>query len=521
MDFSILGPLEVTDRDRVLPLGGTKQRALLAFLLLHANQVVSSDRLIHELWADGPPESGAAALQVHISRLRRALGPGGELLVTRAPGYVIHVGSDQLDLHRFERLVSDGERDLQGGDPAEASSKLGEALSLWSGAPLADLAYESFVQPAIARLEELRLVAQELRIEAELALGRHNEVVGELDVLVAEHPLREGLCRQLMLALYRSGRQAEALEAYRAARRTLVDALGIEPGPGLQDLERSILRQDRSLDLAAPPATPLRSILVAGLGDRPLETVLALAEPLARLPQREVIAARLLADRDGLAAASAEVRADGEALRARGVVTRAAVFTSGSPAEDLSRLAAEQDVDLVLVAGLAVLDDPEVTALLRMAPCDVAVALGETAAPGPVLVPFGGNEHDWSAIELGAWLARSWQVPLRLAGPAVEGGKDASRLLASASLAVQRALGIAAEPLLVEPRPAQLAAAADEAAISVIGLSERWRTEGLGSARSALATGGRPVLLVRKGLRPSGIAPPQNFTRFTWSLNAG
>jgi DNA-binding SARP family transcriptional activator len=520
MDFGILGPLEVSDKGRVLPLGGAKQRALLALLLLYANQVISSDRLIDELWGDDPPESGTAALQVRISKLRKALGAGGEAIVTRPPGYVIHVGSDRLDLQRFERLVSEAERDLQGGDSVQASSKLAEALSLWRGAPLADLAYESFAQPAIARLQELRLVAQELRIEAELALGRHNEVVGELDALVATHPLREGLRRQLMLALYRSGRQAEALEAYQAARRTLVEHLGIEPGPRLQELERSILRQDRSLDLVAPP-TSLRSILVAGVGDRLLEPLLALAEPLARHPQREVIVARLLDDRDALTAASAEVAAQCEALRARSVVARAAVFTSTSPGDDVSRLATEQDVDLVLVAGLRLLDDPEVTTLLRTAPCDVAVAVGPKAVPGAVLVPFGGNEHDWSAIELGAWLAGSWQVPLRLAGPAAEGGKDASRLLASASLAVQRAFGIAAEPLLVEPGPTQLAAAAGAAAISVIGLPERWRTDGLGSARAAVAAGGRPVLLVRKGLRPGGIAPPQNLTRFTWSLGTG
>jgi DNA-binding SARP family transcriptional activator len=520
MDFGILGPLEASDEGRVLPLGGTKQRALLALLLLHANHIVSSDRLIDELWGDEPPESGTAALQVRVSKLRKALGAGGEAIVTRAPGYVIHVGSDQLDLQRFERLVSEAERDLQDGDPAQASSKLGDALSLWRGAPLADLAYESFVQLAIARLEELRLVAQELHIEAELALGRHNEVVGELDALVAAHPLREGLCRQLMIALYRAGRQAEALEAYQAARRTLVEQLGIEPGPRLQDLERSILRQDRSLDPVAPP-TALRSILVAAIGDRLLEPLLGLAEPLARQPLREVIAARLLEDRGALAAASAEVGAECEALRARGVIARAAVFTSSSPGDDVSRLAAEQDVDLVLVAGPELLDDPDLAVLLRTAPCDVAVAVGPKAMPGPVLVPFGGNEHDWSAIELGAWLAGNWRVPLRLAGPTAGGGKDASRLLASASLAVQRALGIAAEPLLIEPGPDQLVAAAEGSAISVIGLSERWRTEGLGSARATLAASGRPILLVRKGVRPGGLAPPQNLTRFTWSLGTG
>ncbi|HZR92524.1 MAG TPA: AfsR/SARP family transcriptional regulator [Gaiellaceae bacterium] len=520
MDFGILGPLEVGDEGRILSLGGTRQRALLALLLLNANQVVSSARLIDELWGDDPPDSGTAALQVRVSQLRKALGAGGGAIVTRAPGYVIHLGSDQLDLQRFERLLAEADRDLRGGDPGQASSKLGEALSLWRGAPLADLADEAFAQPAIARLEELRLVAQELRIEADLTLGRHNELVGELEALVAAHPLREGLCRQLMLALYRSGRQAEALEAYQTSRRTLVEELGIEPGPRLKDLERSVLRQDRSLDLVAAPAL-LRSILVAGIGDQPLEALLSLAELLASRPQREVIVARVFESREALARAAADLAARCDALRARGVVARPAVFTSGTPGKDVARLAAEQDVDLVLVAGSGLLDDPELAELLRTAPCDVSVFVGQEATSGPVLVPFGGNEHDWSAIELGAWLAGAWQVPLRLAGPAVDGGRDASRLLASASLAVQRALGIAAEPLLVEPGSGQLVAVASGSAISVVGLSERWRAEGLGSARAELVASGRPVLLVRKGLRPGGLAPPQNLTRFSWSLAAG
>jgi DNA-binding SARP family transcriptional activator len=520
MDFGILGPLEVSDEGRVVPLGGTKQRALLALLLLHANQVVSTDRLIDDLWGERPPESGAAALQVRVSKLRRALGAGGQSIVTRTPGYVIHVGSDQLDLQRFERLVSEADRDLEGGDPAQASAKLGEGLSLWRGAPLADLVFESFAQPAIARLEELKLVAHELRIEADLALGRHKELVGEVEALLAAHPLREGLCRQLMLSLYRSGRQAEALEAYQATRHTLVEHLGIEPGPGLHELQRAILHQDRSLDLVTPPEL-LRSILVVGIGDLPLELLLRVAMPLARQPQRELIVARLLEDRGALAAASAEVGAECEALRAQGVVARAAVFTSSSPGNDVSRLATEQDVDLVLVAGPEPLDDPDTAEILRTAPCDVAVVLGQKATIGPVLVPFTGTEHDWSAIELGAWLAGNWGVALHLVGPAVGGGRDASRLLASASLAVQRAFGIAAEPLLVEPGPEHLVAAAALGAISVVGLSERWHAEGLGSARAALAASGRPTLLVRKGLRPGGLAPPQNLTRFTWSLRAG
>ena len=184
-------------------------------------------------------------------------------------------------------------------------------------------------------------------------------------------------------------------------------------------------------------------------------------------------------------------------------------------------MAAELDVDLVLVdAPPGLLADPNVTALLEHAPCDVAVVLGEPR-PGPVLVPFTGAESDWSAVELGAWLARAWEVPLRLAGPAAGAGRDASRLLASASLAVQRALGIAAEPLLVDAGAGELVAAAAGAGIVVAGLSDRWRKRGLGETRSALAASGRPVALVRRGLRPGGLAPGAGSTRFTWSLARG
>ena len=173
---------------------------------------------------------------------------------------------------------------------------------------------------------------------------------------------------------------------------------------------------------------------------------------------------------------------------------------------------------MLIAAPAALLQDRDLDDLLRLAPCDVAVLSGGEPAPGPVLVPFAGTDHDWSAIELGAWLAESWQVPLRLAGPAVEGGRDASRLLASASLAVQRALGVAAEPLLVEPGPDALVAAAADAGVTVVGLSDRWRKDGLGPSRAALAGSRTPTLLVRKGLRPGGLAPAENLTRFTWSL---
>ena len=515
MEFRILGPLEVLDGDRALDVSGQRQRSLLALLLLHANQVVSSSRLIEELWPEEASESHAGALQASVSRLRKSLGAGAELLVTLHDRLRDPARPGQLDLDRFERLVEEA----GAAEPPEAAEKLREALALWRGPALADFAYEPFAQAAIGRLEEVHLLAVEMRIDADLALGRHAALVAELDALAAEHPLRERLRGQLMLALYRSGRQAEALAAYQSARSTLVDELGIEPGSALQELERAILRQDRALELAQTTA-PERSILVAWLGDAPPEPLLAVAEPLARKEPREVIVARLLADRDGLAAAAESLKEHVASLAAAGVVARSAVFTSDAPGADAARLATEQDVDLVLVsAPAALLDDTDLGDLLRSAPCDVAVLSGgEPSAAGPVLVPFAGTDHDWSAIELGAWLAGSWQVPLRLAGPAVEGGRDASRLLASASLAVQRALGVAAEPLLVEPGPDALVAAAAGAAVTVVGLSERWHKEGLGPTRAALAGSGHPTLLVRKGLRPGGLAPPENLTRFTWSL---
>jgi DNA-binding SARP family transcriptional activator len=514
MEFRILGPLEVASGDAVVPLTGAKQRALLAILLLNANQIVSSDRLIDELWGEEPPDSGTTALQVQISRLRKTLGGGGDTVVTRAPGYAVQLDRDQLDLHRFERLVE--EADIS--EPAVAAEKLREALALWRGPPLADFAYESFAQAAIGRLAELRLLAVEKRIDADLALGRHAELVGELASLVAEHPLQEGLHGRLMLALYRSGRQAEALEAYQHARRTLVEGLGIEPSPALQELEKAILRQDASLDLT-PATGPERSILVVPRDDGNADALLALAEPLARRPPRELIVARLLAERTDLTAAAAFVERRREGLLAAGIVTRAAAFTSVSPAADTVRMASEQDVDLLLIDGPpALLEDVELAAVMRSAPCDVGVLVGGEPTPGPVLVPFAGAEHDWSAVELGAWIAGGWGVPLRLAGPAIEDGKDASRLLANASLAVQRAHGIAAEPLLVEPGAAALALAAEDAGLVVVGLSDRWQKDGLGPVRSALAASGRPTLLVRRGLRPGGLAPREGLTRFTWSL---
>jgi hypothetical protein len=320
-----------------------------------------------------------------------------------------------------------------------------------------------------------------------------------------------------MLALYRDGRQADALEVYRRTREELLAELGLEPGPMLQKLQRSILRQDPSLELA----TPERSILVGPQDLGRLPELLAVAEPLARRPTRELILARLVATDADLGAAAALANEQRKALLAHGLPARAITFSSAAPGDDLVRIASEQDVDLLLVDGRPDLDDPVLETVLARAPCDVGVYVGRGEPPreGPVLVLFVGGDHDWSAVEVGAWIAGSEARPLRLAGPAEGAERDASRTLASASLAVQRVLGVAAEPLLLPPAAADVVAAVEEAAIVVVGLPDRWRSRGLGQVRGALAADARPpALLVRRGLRPGGLAPRESLTRFTWTL---
>ena len=429
--------------------------------------------------------------------------------------------------------MDEGRSLLARGLAADASERLHDALALGRGPALADFVYESFAQPAIARLDEIRLAALELRIDADLVLGRHDELVGELEALVTAHPHRERLRMDLMTALYRSGRQAEALDAYRDARRTLVDGLGIEPSSALQELERAILRHDPALDVEAPVAAaareaPERSILVALTDETRTDALLAVAEPLARDPRRVLILVRLVADAAELRSASAWLEERRSALVARGVVARAASFTSTAPGRELARLATELDVDLLLADvpdELLAEGAPgeQLTALLGEAPCDVALLVPRAATlEGPVLVPFGGADHDWAAVELGAWFARAADVPLRLAGAAAVpeyGKRDASRLLSHGALAVQRVLGISAEPLLTPPGEEGMLEASRDAGLLVVGLSTRWHREGLGPARLRLAREAPPsTLLVRRGLRPGGLAPAATLTHFTWSI---
>jgi len=256
MEFRILGSVEVWDGAQQLDLRGSKPRALLAVLLLHANQVVSTDHLVDELWGEVPPPTARNLIQVFVSRLRRALHRGrdrsapAQMLVTRPSGYLLRVGPGELDLDRFEALTADARRAATDGNLEGAAERWRAALALWRGPALAGAASEALQRTMVPRLEEARLVALEERLEVDLRLGRHVELVGELQSLVASHPDRERLCRQLMVALYRSGRRAQALAVYRSTRRVLVEELGLEPGPALQQLERAILLGDPALPAA-------------------------------------------------------------------------------------------------------------------------------------------------------------------------------------------------------------------------------------------------------------------------------
>jgi WD40 repeat protein/DNA-binding SARP family transcriptional activator len=266
LEFRILGPLAVRVDGMPVAVGGPKQRALLALLLLSANRVVSRERLIEELFAEQSINSADHALRNQVSRLRKVLGPAAvdePRLVARAPGYLLRVEPGELDLEQFERLVAEGRESLGAGDAAAATDAFRAAERLWEGRPLADLEFEPFARVEVERLEELRLAAVEERIDAELALGRQPALVAEIEALSAEHPYRERFRAQLMLALYRSGRQAEGLEVYRRTRALLNHELGLEPGVELQELERAILTQDPALNLGpdgAEPAAPERDV---------------------------------------------------------------------------------------------------------------------------------------------------------------------------------------------------------------------------------------------------------------------
>jgi DNA-binding SARP family transcriptional activator len=528
-EYRLLGSLEVRVDGRPVQIKGAKDRALLAILLLGANRPQSSDHLIRELWGDGAPRSARNSLQVRISNLRKALArpeAGDEPVVSVEHGYLVRLEPNQLDLYRFEHLLAAAGEAITLHETAQASEMLSEALALWRGPALADFVYEPFAQIPAARLDELRLLAIEMRTDTELALGRHAMLIPELETIVAQHPFRERLCGQLMLALYRGGRQTEALATYRRIRRKLSDELGIEPNPILQQLQKAILRQDPTLDLAAVPA-PDRSILIAVLNTPALDSLVVLGRTLATRPRHELIVLQPNPASGDVTQASALLNERREELASSGIVSRTAAFTAKKLGDELIRVAIEQDVDLLLVDGSPDVTDNEVIReLLEGSPCDVAILVARNRSPvtGPVLVPFGGGDHDWSAVELGAWISTAWHMPLRLVGAAAGDAmrsNDASRLLATAALAAQQALGVRTEPVLIRPTAEALVRATEEAALVVIGLPQQWRHAGLGRARTEVARHAQPtVVIVRRGTRPGGLAPRGSHTKFTWSLES-
>ncbi|HWJ31352.1 MAG TPA: AfsR/SARP family transcriptional regulator [Gaiellaceae bacterium] len=481
-DFRLLGPLEVIEGGERVPLPAGQPSAVLARLLLDANRPVSPELLVDAIWGDPPPASAPKVLQAYVSQLRKAIGP--ERIETQPAGYAVRVQPEELDLTRFEELT---EKAGAAADPSRRASLLRNALSLWRGAPLADFRTQPFAAPAARRLNELRLAALEERIDAELALGNHGSIVAEAESLVAEEPLRERPRRQLMLALYRSGRRADALASYADARRQLVEELGLEPGASLRELERAILRDDPALAGSEPPAAVRGAVITTSAA------LLELLSPLVA---------------DGRELLLIDVVPAGDELRVHhDPRARATAFTSDAPGADLAHLAAEQRAELLVVT-----DHSFVPAA---AACDVALASEREFTPaGPIVAPFGGAREEWAALELAAWLARAHGVPLRLLGTEASGARrDASRMLASASLALQRFTQVAAEPVLVPPGPEGVLAQESSAIVASFPRGE------LGGSRARLLEQATvPVLLVRGGLRPSGVAPDHTLTRFSWSL---
>jgi DNA-binding SARP family transcriptional activator/tetratricopeptide (TPR) repeat protein len=433
--FSILGPFEVQlDGGGAVALGGLRQRALLAVLVVQANEVVSTDRLIDQLWADEPPATAAHTIQVFVSRLRRALGPAGHRLVTRQPGYVLEVGVDEIDAERCEHLYSGGCTALIEGDPARAAQLLRDAQALWRGSPLADFTYEPFAQATIARLEELRLSCRERLIDAQLALGLHATVVSDLEALVREHPFREGLRGQLMLALYRGGRQAEALDAYQQARQTLVEELGVEPGDGLRRLEQAILQQDSSLMLPASPATDKPPERPSSGERRPTQVSRAPGEPESLAVMRKtvtVVVARLTAASDVDAETARGLVADAR-RSAEAIVSRhGGAFVSGLGGEVVGLFGVPRTKEDDALRALRAADElgKSVTTLITESgklAVGIGVDSGEVVGEAPVDLfgqPLGG------AIGL-ARSAQDAEVLL----------SDATRRLASDALRVTSAL---------------------------------------------------------------------------------
>jgi DNA-binding SARP family transcriptional activator len=542
VSLGLLGPVELRRDGVVLPVGAAKKRMILAVLGLSGGEVVSTDRLIDAVWGERPPPSAGKALQVYVSQLRDAVEPARRapsIIISQAPGYALALPPQAFDVRVFERLWDEGRRLLASESPDLAADVLSRALALWRGPPLADLAYEEAFAQDVSRLEEMRSTCLEDRIDADLGAGRHADVIADLEDLTHRYPLRERACELLMLAYYRSGRQADALHAYRRMRATLVGELGLEPSRALAELERQILQQDPALDeavagpaprRAAGPAAQMRTILAVGASPGSLTGLLQVASPLARATGAELVVVSALppltADEpDALAAATRELSDRRARLEDEGVVARVAAFSTPTPGADIVKFAAHHDVAMILADG-ANTDDrwrSTISELLSSTACDVVLAFpsGDQPPVAAVVVPFGGGEHDWAALELAAYLARLREAPLVLAGAAAQGSADASRVLAVASLIVQRAVGVIAEPVIVAPGAAGVLDRARGAGLIVVGVSTRYGTEGLGPTRETIVREAAvPVLAVRHGRRPGLLTPPERLTRFGWSLSA-
>ena len=526
IEYRLLGPLEVLGDGRPAKLAGPRQPAVLVCLLTRPNSVVPVARLVDYLWGETPRQTAANAAQSYVCSCARrsAATPSRPAARAMRSGSSPTRSTSPASNGSFHRATS---RSTRAGRPRRATT-LREALSLWRGARSPTSPRSRPIAPIVDRLEDLRVLALERRLEADLDCGRHAEVVAEAGELAEAHPLREGPRRLHMLALYRSGRQAEALDAYRRARETLVAELGLEPGAGLQGLERATLQQDASLEREAcipgrraEPRPPARSSSSTSPPDR--STGSSSSGRRLRSPFRHAsrCAIQTVPDADELASAGTALRAVRSALLDRGVDARAAVFTSLLPGADLARLAGEQDADLILAgAPEQLLEDGRLLGLLTHAPCDVGVVVGHAGEPGDVFVAFSGGEHDWAAVELGAWFARSSGSRLLLAGASVgPEGRDASRLLASASMAVQRGLGVDAEPALVPPSPPHSSRRRRAPASLASGSPTAGAATGSGATRNALATRAEgPTILARRGVRPGALAPRRAETRYTWTI---
>jgi DNA-binding SARP family transcriptional activator len=520
VEFRVLGPFEVVGDGMPIDLGGARRRALLALLVLNAGKVIGSERLIDELWGERPPPTAGHVLHVYVSALRKLLPP--DVIVSRPPGYVLEIPPEAIDLQRFERLLAAGRKALAASDPRSAAAAFDEGLALWRGPVLEDLSADEFVQAEARRLAELRLAARELRAEAGIGLGGGPEVVAELEALTREHPFRERGHALLMRALAAEGRQAEALAVYQAARERLDEELGIEPGEELRAAQLAVLRQEVApAPAAAAPAA--RGVVLAVASDPSrLQAVAAVGDAAALGSGRELIIACVLPRGESAPDVAGAARIASSVRHAVRSEARAAAFATRDEARDIAALAAENEADLVLLdigeleQGRARLP-PAIRACLEAITADVALLAGDPPAPGAlVAAPFGGGTHDWAATELAALVARGDGGALRLIG-VTSADDDASRLVARAALAVQRAVGLDAEPALAEPGVDSLLAAAGGSGGLVIGVSDRWRSEGLGETRRALVAATGSALVVRRGVRPGLLAPPDARTRFGWS----